>query len=153
MNMCSEKRHKNNLTFVYAQQLMEYLMVDNPENKPAQTHNVRWLRHEELMTDEDYKPTVLQTQGWESDVLKVVDKIDIRVYDDQYYTDLILPCVTNDKQKGDTHNLIIVCDYKEKGITVVMFDEWDVTPYSANIAKVGNIIKNIGLEAGLKCDG
>ena len=54
MNMCSVKRHKNNMTFVYAQQLMEYLMVDNPENKPAQTHNVRWLRHEELMTDEDY---------------------------------------------------------------------------------------------------
>ena len=76
---------------------MEYLMVDNPENKPAQTHNVRWLRHEELMTEKDYKPTVLQTQGWELDVLKVVDKNDIRVYDDQYYTDLILPCVTNDK--------------------------------------------------------
>ena len=49
--------------------------------------------------------------------------------------------------------MIVVCDYKEKGITVVMFDEWDVTPYSDNIAKVGNIIKNIGLEAGLKCDG
>ena len=64
MNMCSVKRHKNNMTFVYAQQLMEYLMVDNPENKPAQTHNVRWLRHEELMTEKDYKPTVLQTQGW-----------------------------------------------------------------------------------------
>ena len=34
-----------------------------------------------------------------------------------------------------------------------MFDEWDVAPYSDNIVKVGNIIKNIGLEAGLKCDG
>ena len=34
-----------------------------------------------------------------------------------------------------------------------MFDEWDVTPYSDNIVKVGNIIKNIGLAAGLKCDG
>jgi hypothetical protein len=39
----------------------------------------------------------MQTQGWESDVLKVADKKDTRVYDDLYYTDLILPCVTNDK--------------------------------------------------------
>ena len=28
-----------------------------------------------------------------------------------------------------------------------------MAPYSDNIVKVGNKIKNIGLEAGLKCDG
>ena len=72
-------------------------MVDNPGNMPAQTHNIRWLRHEELVTEEDYKPTMLHTQGWELDVQKVVDKEDIRVYDQQYFTDLLLPCVTHDK--------------------------------------------------------
>jgi hypothetical protein len=30
---------------------MEDLMVDNPGNIPAQTHNIRWLRHEELVTE------------------------------------------------------------------------------------------------------
>jgi hypothetical protein len=34
-----------------------------------------------------------------------------------------------------------------------MFDEWDVAPYLANAARVGNIIKNIGLATGLKCVG
>ena len=95
--MCSEKRHKNNLTFVYAQQLMEYLMVDNPGNKPAQTHNIRWLGHEELVTEADYQPTKMQIQRWEKEVQKVVDKEDIRVYGEQYFTDLLLPCVTHDK--------------------------------------------------------
>ena len=56
-------------------------MVDNPGNMPAQTHNIRWLKHEELVTEADYKPTMLQIQGWELDVQKVVDKEDTRVYD------------------------------------------------------------------------
>ena len=34
-----------------------------------------------------------------------------------------------------------------------MFDEWEVAPYLENIVKVGNIIKNIGLATGLKCEG
>ena len=34
-----------------------------------------------------------------------------------------------------------------------MFDEWEVAPYLANIVRVGNIIKNIGLATGLKCEG
>ena len=59
MNMCSEERHKCNMTFVYAQQLMEDIMVDNPGNIPAPTHNIRWLRHEELVTEEGYEPTML----------------------------------------------------------------------------------------------
>ena len=72
-------------------------MVDNAGNIPAQTHNIRWLKHEELVTEADYKPTMLQIQGWELDVQKVVDKENIRVYDQQHYTDLILPCVILDK--------------------------------------------------------
>ena len=76
---------------------MEYLMVDNPGNIPALAHNISCLKHEELVTEADYKPTMLQIQGWEMDVQKVVDKEDILVYDQQYFTDLLLPCVTHDK--------------------------------------------------------
>ena len=36
---------------------------------------------------------------------------------------------------------------------MITFDDWVVAPYLANIRKVGNIIKNIGLETGLKCEG
>ena len=36
---------------------------------------------------------------------------------------------------------------------MITFDDWVVAPYLANIRKVGNIIKNIGLDTGLKCVG
>ena len=49
--------------------------------------------------------------------------------------------------------MIIVCDFKAKEFSVITFSDWVVDPYLKNIVKLGNYIKNIGLETGLKCEG
>jgi hypothetical protein len=82
-----------------------------------------------------------------------IKKKDVRVYDQALYTDVLIPCGYWTKGDKNSHRLVVVCNFKQRTLTLVVFDDWDTEQVREAVSKIGNHVKNIGLKVGLKCDG